>query len=72
MVVPITSAAAYAAFIVYLAHNGDSKANWTAICERFNGFCQRISGAVVDAFVGINHVRYLFLVIGSGFLLRNH
>ncbi|KAI3447436.1 hypothetical protein Pfo_004101 [Paulownia fortunei] len=65
-----TSAAASSAAIVYLAHNGNSGANWLAICQQFNDFCQRISGAVVAAFVVV--VLLIFLVVLSALALRKH
>lgn len=63
-----TAAASAAAAIVYLAHNGNSSANWIAICQQFDDFCQRISGAVVAAFVAA--VIFIVIVVMSGFALR--
>ncbi|KAK6139821.1 hypothetical protein DH2020_026369 [Rehmannia glutinosa] len=65
-----TSAAASSAAIVYLAHNGNSDANWLAICQQFNDFCQRISGAVVAAFVAV--ALLIFMVVLSALGLRKH
>ncbi|GJS03082.1 casparian strip membrane protein 1 [Tanacetum coccineum] len=48
-----TAAAGGAASIVYLAHNGNSDANWPAICQQFNDFCQEVSGAVVASFITV-------------------
>ncbi|WOL03504.1 casparian strip membrane protein 1 [Canna indica] len=70
MVAFTASAASSAAAIVYLAHNGSDKANWVAICLRFDGFCQRISGAVVASFVAV--VFFIVLVIMSGLVMRKH
>ncbi|KAK6126464.1 hypothetical protein DH2020_039800 [Rehmannia glutinosa] len=56
------------AAIVYLAHNGNSDANWLAICQQFNDFCQRTSGAVVAAFVAA--VLLIFLVVLSAVALK--
>ncbi|MFS7946633.1 Casparian strip membrane protein 1 [Helianthus anomalus] len=53
MVALTTAAAAGAASIVYLAHNGNSDANWPAICQQFNDFCQEVSGAVVASFLTV-------------------
>ncbi|KAK6944070.1 Casparian strip membrane protein domain [Dillenia turbinata] len=63
-----TAGAASAAAIVYLAHNGNSSANWVAICQQFTDFCQRVSGAVVGSFIAI--VILMFLVVMSGIALR--
>ncbi|KAJ4960951.1 hypothetical protein NE237_020861 [Protea cynaroides] len=49
----LTAGASAAAAIVYLAHKGNAKANWFAICQQFNSFCERISGALIGSFVGI-------------------
>ncbi|XP_042496637.1 casparian strip membrane protein 1-like [Macadamia integrifolia] len=49
----LTAGASAAAAIVYLAHKGNVRANWFAICQQFNSFCQRISGALIGSFVGI-------------------
>ncbi|XP_042455213.1 casparian strip membrane protein 2-like [Zingiber officinale] len=68
MVAFTSSAASAAAAIVYLAHNGSSRANWVAICLPFDGFCQRISGAVVAAFIAV--VFFMVSVLISGLLLR--
>ncbi|RWW69065.1 hypothetical protein BHE74_00023354 [Ensete ventricosum] len=65
-----TAAASAAAAIVYLAHNGDDKANWIAICLRFDGFCQRISGAVVASFIAV--VFFMVLVVMSALVMRKH
>lgn len=70
MVAFTTAAAASAAAIVYLAHNGNSTANWFAICQQFTDFCQRVSGAVVGSF--ITAVLFVFLVILSAVVLRRH
>ncbi|CAL9145496.1 unnamed protein product [Musa hybrid cultivar] len=70
MVALTTAAASAAAAIVYLAHNGDAKANWIAICLRFDGFCQRISGAVVASFIAV--VFFFVLVVMSALVMRKH
>ncbi|GER25380.1 casparian strip membrane protein 1 [Striga asiatica] len=62
-----TAGAAAAAAIVYLAHNGNSKTNWVSICQQFNDFCQRTSGAVVAAFIGA--AIFIFLVLLSALAL---
>ncbi|KAK4478768.1 hypothetical protein RD792_014267 [Penstemon davidsonii] len=65
-----TSAAASSAAIVYLAHNGNSDANWLAICQQFDNFCSRTSGAVVASFVAV--VLIIFMVVLSALGLRKH
>ncbi|KAJ8639818.1 hypothetical protein MRB53_016512 [Persea americana] len=63
-----TGAASSAAAIVYLAHNGNSSANWIAICQQFNDFCQQISGAVVASFIAA--VIFILLIVMSALALR--
>ncbi|KAL2503049.1 Casparian strip membrane protein 4 [Forsythia ovata] len=70
MVTLTTSAAGSSAAIVYLAHNGNSGANWLEICQQFDDFCQRISGAVVAAFITV--VLLVFMVVLSAVALRKH
>ncbi|KVH90601.1 Uncharacterized protein family UPF0497, trans-membrane plant [Cynara cardunculus var. scolymus] len=63
----ITATAGGAASIVYLAHNGNGDANWPAICQQFNDFCQKASGAVVASFLSV--VVLMVLVVLSAFSL---
>ncbi|CAN1772276.1 Probable UDP-N-acetylglucosamine--peptide N-acetylglucosaminyltransferase SPINDLY [Linum perenne] len=65
-----TAAASAAAAIVYLAHNGNSNTNWLAICNQFGDFCQKVSGAVVAAFVVV--LLFVVLLILSAVALRKH
>ncbi|KAI3696869.1 hypothetical protein L6452_29460 [Arctium lappa] len=67
MVALTTAAAGGAASIVYLAHNGNGDANWPAICQQFNDFCQKVSGAVVASFLTV--VVLMVLVVLSAFAL---
>ncbi|KAK1563431.1 hypothetical protein Q3G72_027452 [Acer saccharum] len=53
MLALLTAGASAAAAIVYLAHKGNVKANWFAICQQFNSFCERISGSLIGSFAGI-------------------
>ncbi|XP_057950214.1 casparian strip membrane protein 3 [Malania oleifera] len=53
MLALLTAGASAAAAIVYLAHKGNSSANWFAICQQFNSFCERISGSLIGSFGGI-------------------
>ncbi|CAI9760854.1 unnamed protein product [Fraxinus pennsylvanica] len=55
-----TSAASSSVAIVYLAHNGNSSANWLAICQQYGDFCQKISGAVLASFITV--VLLVFMV----------
>ncbi|KAF9664919.1 hypothetical protein SADUNF_Sadunf16G0067900 [Salix dunnii] len=64
------AAAGAATAIVYLAHNGNSSANWLAICNQFGDFCQNSSGAVVASFIAA--VVLLILVVISALALRKH
>ncbi|KVH90664.1 Uncharacterized protein family UPF0497, trans-membrane plant [Cynara cardunculus var. scolymus] len=66
----ITAAASAAASIIYLAHNGNSNANWAAICQQFDDFCQRVTGAVVASF--ITAVIFMVLVVVSAVALRRN
>ncbi|KAL8505133.1 hypothetical protein ACS0TY_016371 [Phlomoides rotata] len=65
-----TAAGGASAAIVYLAHNGNSDANWLAICQQFDDFCQRTSGAVVASFIAV--ALLIFLVVLSALALRKH
>ncbi|PIN22609.1 hypothetical protein CDL12_04677 [Handroanthus impetiginosus] len=39
MLALLTAAASATAAIVYLAHKGNTSANWFAICQQYNSFC---------------------------------
>ncbi|ERM94541.1 hypothetical protein AMTRI_Chr04g190550 [Amborella trichopoda] len=58
----ITAGASAAAAIVYLAHKGNVRANWLAICQQFNSFCERISGALIGSFVAMAILILLILL----------
>ncbi|XP_072964431.1 casparian strip membrane protein 2-like [Typha angustifolia] len=68
MVALTTAAASAAAAIVYLAHTGNTRANWIAICLQFESFCERTSGAVVGSFIAV--VLFMLLVLMSALALR--
>ncbi|CAL5352572.1 unnamed protein product [Camellia sinensis] len=70
MVALITAAAAAAASIVYLAHSGNTNANWNPICQQFGDFCQSVSGAVVASFIAA--AIFIFLVMLSAVALKRH
>ncbi|PKI54104.1 casparian strip membrane protein 3-like [Punica granatum] len=59
MLALLTAGASASAAIVYLAHKGNTKTNWFAICQQFNSFCKRISGSLIGSFGGI----LLFILI---------
>ncbi|KAM7268020.1 hypothetical protein ACFE04_010186 [Oxalis oulophora] len=63
----LTSAASAAAAIVYLAHKGNTRTNWFAICQQFNSFCERISGSLIGSFGAI--LIFIFLILLSGVAL---
>ncbi|KAL6139774.1 hypothetical protein ACLB2K_058076 [Fragaria x ananassa] len=63
MLALLTSGASAATAIVYLAHKGNAKANWFAICQQFNSFCERISGSLIGSFVAI--VIFVLLILMS-------
>ncbi|XP_057759531.1 casparian strip membrane protein 1-like [Arachis stenosperma] len=46
-----TAGASAAAAIVYIAHYGNPKPNWFAICQQYNSFCERISASLIGAYL---------------------
>jgi len=70
MVALNVAAGSAATSIVDLAHTGNEKTNWVAICLRFDGFCQEISSAVVASFIGT--VILMLMVVMSALALRKH
>lgn len=68
MVVLVTAAASAAAAIVYVAHEGNQRANWVPICMNFHGFCERTSGAVVASFLAV--LVFILLVLLSACAIR--
>ncbi|XP_066328433.1 casparian strip membrane protein 3-like, partial [Miscanthus floridulus] len=53
MLALVTSAASAAVGIVYLAHKGNARANWFAVCQQFDSFCERISGSLIGSFAAM-------------------
>ncbi|KAK4780848.1 hypothetical protein SAY87_016954 [Trapa incisa] len=51
MLALLMAAASAAAAIVYLAHKGNTQANWFAICQQYDSFCGRMSGSLVGSYV---------------------
>ena len=67
----LTSGASAAAAIVYLAHKGNGKTNWLAICQQFNSFCERTSGSLIGSFVAIVLLMIMIFLSGAA-LSRRH
>ena len=63
MLALLTTGASAAAAIVYLAHKGNYKTNWFAICQQFNSFCQRTSGSLIGSFGAV--VLFILLILLS-------
>ncbi|KAK3223010.1 hypothetical protein Dsin_010035 [Dipteronia sinensis] len=59
----LTAGASAAAAIVYLAHKGNASANWSAICQQFYSFCERISGSLIGSFVTV--IMLMLIIITS-------
>ncbi|KAI3453561.1 hypothetical protein Pfo_010224 [Paulownia fortunei] len=55
--------ASAAAAIVYLAHKGNTRTNWFAICQQFNSFCERVSGSLIGSFGGM--IVFILLILMS-------
>ncbi|XP_057481853.1 casparian strip membrane protein 3-like [Actinidia eriantha] len=67
MLALLTAGASAAAAIVYLAHKGNTRVNWFSICQQFNSFCERISGALIGSFGGI--MLFILLILLSAVAL---
>ncbi|XP_050229664.1 casparian strip membrane protein 5-like [Mercurialis annua] len=67
MLALLTAGASAAAAIVYLAHKGNTKTNWFAICRQYNSFCERISGSLIGSFVGV--AVFILLILLSAFAI---
>ncbi|CAN8256228.1 unnamed protein product [Cochlearia groenlandica] len=67
----LASGASSATSIVYLAHNGNTKTNWFAICQQFNSFCERISGSLIGSFIAVVLI-ILLIVLSAIALSRRH
>eukprot|EP00258_Populus_trichocarpa_P007023 XP_002311310.3 casparian strip membrane protein 5 [Populus trichocarpa] len=68
MVELLTAGASAATVVVYLAHKGN--ANWPAICQQFNNFCERISGSLIGSFASI--IMIMLIIITSAVALSRH
>ncbi|OEL35205.1 hypothetical protein BAE44_0003771 [Dichanthelium oligosanthes] len=62
MLALVTSAASAATAIVYLAHKGNARANWFAICQQFDSFCERISASLIGSFAAMALLVLLILL----------
>ncbi|EYU34055.1 hypothetical protein ABFS82_08G024800 [Erythranthe guttata] len=71
MLALLTSGASAAAAIVYLAHKGNTKTNWFAICQQYNSFCERTSGSLIGSF-GAMVVFILLILMSAVSLSRRH
>ncbi|KAL7100922.1 hypothetical protein ACP275_08G024900 [Erythranthe tilingii] len=71
MLALLTSGASAAAAIVYLAHKGNTKTNWFAICQQFSSFCERTSGSLIGSF-GAMVVFILLILMSAVTLSRRH
>ncbi|EOA22489.1 hypothetical protein CARUB_v10003142mg [Capsella rubella] len=67
----LAAGASSAAAIVYLAHNGNNKTNWFAICQQFNSFCERISGSLIGSFIAVFILILLILLSAIALSRRN-
>ncbi|CAM0913590.1 unnamed protein product [Alopecurus aequalis] len=62
MLALVTAAASAAAAIVYLAQKGNARANWFAICQQFDSFCERTSGSLIGSFAAMLLLILLILI----------
>ncbi|CAL4967064.1 unnamed protein product [Urochloa decumbens] len=69
MLALVTSAASAATAIVYLAHKGNARANWFAICQQFDAFCERMSGSLIGSFAAMA-LLVLLVVLSAAALAR--
>ncbi|XP_075475914.1 casparian strip membrane protein 1 [Primulina tabacum] len=69
MLALLSAGASAAAAIVYLAHKGNTRTNWFAICQQFNSFCERISGSLIGSFAGMV-VLILLILLSAAALSR--
>ncbi|KAL9424197.1 hypothetical protein AB3S75_036138 [Citrus x aurantiifolia] len=67
MLTLVTAGASSATAIVYLAHKGNTSANWFAFCQLFDSFCERISGSLIGSFAAA--VTLMLVIITSAVAL---
>ncbi|EOA39242.1 hypothetical protein CARUB_v10012228mg [Capsella rubella] len=70
MLALVSSGASAATATVYLAHEGNTTANWQPICQQFDKFCERISGSLIGSFAAL--ILLLLVVINSAVSLSRH
>ncbi|CAA7031185.1 unnamed protein product [Microthlaspi erraticum] len=70
MLALVSCGASAATATVYLAHEGNTTANWAPICQQFDGFCKRISGSLVGSFCAM--IFLIFILINSAISLSRH
>ncbi|KAL7608545.1 casparian strip membrane protein 1-like [Lactuca sativa] len=63
----LMAGSAAATAIVQLAHKGNNKVNWFAICQQYNSFCKRVSGSLIGSYAGV--VVLILLILLSGVAL---
>ncbi|KAI3717005.1 hypothetical protein L1987_68298 [Smallanthus sonchifolius] len=63
----LMAGSAAATAIVQLAHDGNNKVNWFAICQQYNDFCKRVSGSLIGSYAGV--VVLILLILLSGVAL---
>uniref|UniRef100_A0A7N0V4U0 CASP-like protein n=1 Tax=Kalanchoe fedtschenkoi TaxID=63787 RepID=A0A7N0V4U0_KALFE len=64
MLALLTAAASAAASIIYLAHEGNSSANWLAICRQFRFFCRRMTGSLIGSLGAMTLLAALIILSG--------
>ncbi|XP_010458896.1 PREDICTED: casparian strip membrane protein 6 [Camelina sativa] len=70
MLALVSSGASAATATVYLAHEGNTTANWPPICQQFDKFCERISGSLIGSFGAL--ILLMLIVINSAISLSRH
>nr|XP_043638918.1 casparian strip membrane protein 1 [Erigeron canadensis]XP_043638919.1 casparian strip membrane protein 1 [Erigeron canadensis]XP_043638920.1 casparian strip membrane protein 1 [Erigeron canadensis] len=63
----LMAGSAAATAIVQLAHNGNNKVNWFAICQQYNDFCKRVSGSLIGSYAAV--VMLIIMILLSGVAL---
>lgn len=66
----VTAGASAAAAIVYIAHYGNPNANWFAICQQYNNFCERISGSLIGSFIAV--ALFIILILLSALAISRN
>ncbi|KAE8657424.1 hypothetical protein F3Y22_tig00116995pilonHSYRG00083 [Hibiscus syriacus] len=69
MLALVTAGASTAASIVYLAHEGNANANWSAVCQQLDSFCERTSGSLITSF--ISAFVLMFVIVSSAIAISH-